>query len=188
MRKARKRIKQRVMDRRIRERALHPATARAEGDSGIITIEAFDESKHSGDEIAVKHRAIRRWEEANGLNTFADITDSQAELKDITASYLERGGQFFVASCPQGGTIGFVGLKLEEGAAELKRLAVIPHFHNQGVGNRLVTLAVSWARQQGCSKIRLATGENERARNIYARLGFRETGRKDGDLIMELEF
>ena len=171
----------------MKERISPPRPSVREEYKDIVSIEAFDADKHSADEIALKHLEIRQWEEATGQNSFADIMDSQVDLRNLKAGYLEGGGQFFVATCSHGETVGFVGLKLDGEAAEMKRLAVIPEFQDQGTGNRLITLAVNWARQQRCSTIRLATSQNEQAKKYYLGRRFRIIGRKGEDLIMELD-
>ena len=51
--------------------------------------------------------------------------DSQIELRNIDKIYIEGGGQFFVASCSHDEIAGFVGLKLDQGIAELRRLATV---------------------------------------------------------------
>ena len=172
----------------MKERVSPLKSASQEEYRDVVAIEAFDAAKHSADEIALRHLEIRQWEEATGQNNFDDIMDSQADLRNLAANYLENGGQFFVATCSHGETVGFIGLKFDGEVAELKRLAVIPDLQDQGIDNRLVALAVNCARQKNCLKIRLVTGRNEQqAQGTYCKYGFREADYGDAGLIMELD-
>ena len=140
----------------------------------MVAIEPFNPERHWGGSLALLHLEIRHWQQTRGKKCFADIMDTQAELRDIETAYIESGGQFFVATCPRGETVGLVGLQKTEDAAILKILDVAPNFRDQGLDDRLLILAVNWSRQQQCSTIRLATGCEENDWTIYRRYGFKK--------------
>lgn len=158
-----------------------------------VEIEPFDLAKHSSAKIAELHLRLRQWQEQAGEADFPDINSSQADLSDIPANYLATGGQFMVASGEAGEIVGFVGLQKvagQGGVGVLKRMAVIPELQGQGIGSRLCRRIVGWAKAAGFWKIRLSTGNRERAMGIYWRLGFRVTGydQNSNDVLMELDF
>ena len=49
-------------------------------------------------EVAALHLEIRRWQEAIGQNRFADIYDSQPDLRDVLGYYVTPGGNFWFAT------------------------------------------------------------------------------------------
>ena len=58
-------------------------------------------------------------------------------------------------------------------------VAVREAYRGRGIGTRLLREAVAWARQRGVDQIRLMAAEqNEGARKLFARAGFRETYRE----------
>jgi GNAT superfamily N-acetyltransferase len=118
------------------------------------------------------------------------LDESREELNKIEASYLQAGGNFFVAEDPATNkVIGHVGIRNEgEGAGILKRMGVLPDYHRHGIGASLVMMALSWTQSQDFSKITLTTGVIENAKPFYERFGFREIGRvlRNRDYVMEL--
>lgn len=164
------------------------AVGRPETDPGY-SISEFDPARHSAAEIARLHLAIRQKQQADGENSYYNITDSQTDLTNIDGYYLHPGGQFLVATGPGGQIAGFVGLKKTDRGGELKRLAVVPDHRRAGLGDRLVGHAVYWATLRGWPQLSLATGYGERAKPIYLRHGFLVVGRNEAsrDFLMELK-
>jgi ribosomal protein S18 acetylase RimI-like enzyme len=128
-----------------------------------------------------------------GTNIFSDIYDTQADLAGLEQNYIVNGGNFFIARTEGGQLKGFVGLRNQgNGQAALKRLAVLPEFEHQGVGKALVSELITWARDNGFSKISLQTGGSEEAKTkIYEKVGFVVTGTvpkeyKSDEWLMEL--
>lgn len=151
---------------------------------------AFNRGRHSGAEVARTHLAIRQWQTETQGVVFSNLYESWEELHVIEASYLEPGGNFFVAEEPASGKIvGHVGIMNGgEGTGVLKRMGVLPEYHRSGVGASLVTTALEWARQSGLTQIALTTGVIENAKPFYEKFGFQEIGRvlRNKDYVMEL--
>ncbi|MEZ4517963.1 MAG: GNAT family N-acetyltransferase [Chloroflexota bacterium] len=61
----------------------------------------------------------------------------------------------------------------DETTAELKRLYLRTTYHGQGIGYRVASQLLAFARQQGYEAVRLSTGHvQQRAIHFYSRLGF----------------
>lgn len=141
----------------------------------MITIAPFRGTRADMFAIADMHLDIRRWQVATTGNVFGDgLYGSQTDLRNIQAHYLARGGNFWTATdTDTGDLVGFVGLRrYPPRQGEVKRFAVDPGRHGQGIGSALVAALVGWARDVGLERLTLATGKLERARGIYERAGF----------------
>jgi len=76
-------------------------------------------------------------------------------------------------------TAGLIVLERHKTHAEIFSVAVDPAFHGQGLGRNLLDFAVAKAREWKLPALRLYTNAKmERNIAIYARYGFRETGRR----------
>ncbi len=97
------------------------------------------------------------------------------ELAAVRSAGLD-GANFFAVD-PSGIPCGIVGIfPVGASAAELTSMWVAPPARGQGVGALLVNAAVEWADSAGCSEVELwVTRGNDRARSLYAGLGFVET-------------
>lgn len=63
------------------------------------------------------------------------------------------------------------------GVPAIESLWVKPEHQSQGIGSRLMDRAEHLARERGCEWVALGVGvENERARRLYERRGYREAG------------
>lgn len=60
-------------------------------------------------------------------------------------------------------------------SAFVNAVYVRPAYRRRGIASRLMNMAVSWARDRGCVRVRLRTSEDGRA--LYSSLGFK-TGRE----------
>lgn len=79
------------------------------------------------------------------------------------------------------GDAGFLLGRAAAGEAELLTLAVAPEARNRGLGLRLVSRFLYQARLRGAAAAFLeVAADNAPARALYARAGFRETGRRRG--------
>ena len=65
----------------------------------------------------------------------------------------------------------------DEQVCVLHTLAVSPRFFRRGCGTRFVQFYEQYAKEHGCTELRIDTNEkNEAARKLYRRLGYREIG------------
>ena len=120
--------------------------------------------------------------------------EAAGELKDIDnvqANYFNAGGMFLVALNGEQ-VIGSGALrKLDDETAELKRMWLLEAYHGQGIGYRLITQLIDFARQQGYIRIRLQTSpEQVRALDFYHKIGFHEVpcyNEDVGEISMEIE-
>lgn len=101
----------------------------------------------------------------------------EAELAEVTAYFLRRldspTDRFWVAA--RGGELlGSVGLARESPeAGRLRLLYVEPQARGLGLGRRLVSTCLDFARESGCKQVVLWTIDVlETARRIYAEAGF----------------
>jgi RimJ/RimL family protein N-acetyltransferase/diadenosine tetraphosphate (Ap4A) HIT family hydrolase len=63
--------------------------------------------------------------------------------------------------------------------AWLGLLLLHPEFRGYGLGGEMISWVLSWARQQGCERVRVAVAEdNQRALDVLNRLGFLSTGER----------
>ncbi len=78
-----------------------------------------------------------------------------------------------------GNISGFVTARCVGGDIEILNFAVGRHARRQGVGARLLSEVLAWAKGERAEKIYLEVrASNEAARKFYERHGFRETGRR----------
>lgn len=79
------------------------------------------------------------------------------------------------------GDAGFLLGRAVAGEAELLTIAVAPEARGRGLGQRLVSRFLYQARLRGAEVAFLEVAEdNPRARALYARAGFAESGRRRG--------
>ncbi|MBB5853824.1 GNAT family N-acetyltransferase [Amycolatopsis umgeniensis] len=89
----------------------------------------------------------------------------RARLTDVPFNVLATPAGMVSATAPEGG------------AVELLSLWVAPAGRGRGVGDALVTAVLEWARSVGAESVRLRVYDhNARARDLYYRHGFSETG------------
>lgn len=112
------------------------------------------------------------------------------DMDDMTSYRLENRGLFLVAT-DAGEVIGSGAIRaIDQNSAELKRLWLLERYHGQGIGYRLVTMLLDFARQMGYRRIQLLTdGKQGRAIQFYRRIGFSEMDCRSEDpedVCMEL--
>jgi GNAT superfamily N-acetyltransferase len=119
------------------------------------------------------------------------------DLDDYQHAYVENRGVFLVLM--SGGRIIGTGALhlLEEGdpgpdVGEIKRVWLLPEYHGQGLGYRMMMALLDAARERGYKKVCLQTSPayQQRAFAFYQRLGFREIpryGDDPDDVGMELD-
>lgn len=113
-----------------------------------------------------------------------DRTEMIARDRAVMAASLAAaspGDEVFVAEDDRGTPLGFIHLisgtdyYSDSVTGHVADLVVEAGAAGQGVGSALLAFAEQWARQHGFAMLTLSViVENERARSLYRRLGFRE--------------
>ncbi|HEX9012179.1 MAG TPA: GNAT family N-acetyltransferase, partial [Anaerolineaceae bacterium] len=113
------------------------------------------------------------------------------DVDDFQRGYVENGGVFLVLR--EGDQIiGTGALRRYDGhTGEIKRVWLLPDYHGQGLGYRLMQALLGVARDYGYTKVRLQTSPSfqPRAFLFYQQLGFIEIpayGDDPDDVGMEL--
>jgi putative acetyltransferase len=108
-----------------------------------------------------------------GLEPDPETTD--ADLQDLDANYLQRGGLFEVIEDEQGNLIGSFGLyPLSETTCELRKMYFIPRARGLGLGKYVLERAIAQARALGFKQIVLETSSKLIAANhLYNKFGFK---------------
>jgi ribosomal protein S18 acetylase RimI-like enzyme len=120
--------------------------------------------------------ARRLFEEyAASLGVSLEFQDFGSELATLPGDYAPPDGRLLVALC-QGRAAGCIALrKLADRMCEMKRLYVRPEFRGAKIGRALAEALTAQACAIGYTRMRLDTLPSmERARAMYASLGFRE--------------
>ena len=127
----------------------------------------------AGENLLEIRRLMKEY--AGSLGVSLDFQDFDAEVASLPGEYGPPNGRLLLAQDGEE-IMGCVALrKLEEGACEMKRLYVRPAFRGAGVGRALAEAVIAEARRMGYRRMRLDTLPGmDRARAMYAELGFRE--------------
>ena len=99
-----------------------------------------------------------------------------ADMDDIQASYIDKGGVFLVMLDGER-LIGTGAIRpMDDGVGEIKRLWFWPEYHGQGLGYRMMMRLLEIARENGYRKVRLQTDPiaSKRGYDLYRGLGFVE--------------
>ena len=106
-----------------------------------------------------------------GLEPDPETTD--ADLQDIEANYLQRGGLFEVIE-DGGNMLGSVGLyPVNKTTCELRKMYFIPSARGLGLGKYILERAIARARALGFKQIVLETSSKLIAANrLYNKFGF----------------
>jgi len=111
------------------------------------------------------------------------------DLRDISATYLDSGGEFLVgfAGVELTGMGGLLRRSPEE--AEIKRMRVHPDFQRRGFGRLILKELEARAQALGYREIRLDTTEEQiAARRLYESAGYRETGRRSRGHFLFIDY
>ncbi|MEC7764191.1 MAG: GNAT family N-acetyltransferase [Pseudomonadota bacterium] len=110
----------------------------------------------------------------------SDAFDHAAD-EDQTRAFLDSPDTVIIGALESGAMIGFASATILRHPDKLPMLfvnevGVNEPWQNQGIGARLMTALIDWARARGCEGIWLATEEdNAPARALYRKLDARET-------------
>jgi putative acetyltransferase len=112
------------------------------------------------------------------------------DMDNVQSNYFEAGGMFLVVLNGEQ-VIGSGALRRLDGkTAELKRMWLLESYHGQGIGYRLITQLIDFARINGYARVRLQTSPQQvRALSFYREVGFYEIpcyNEDVGEISMEM--
>lgn len=158
-------------------------TAICAGQSVAVEIAAYDDRFR--DEIIDLVLHVQNAEYGVGISI-----DEQEDILAIEASYLEPGGNFWVALNEDGAVVGCIGLqKKSDQVAVLKKFFVYADYRGKehGVGSALYEALLRFARQQTLVTLLLDTPSvATRSHSFYRRVGFVEI--ESDDLPIKYEY
>lgn len=104
-----------------------------------------------------------------------DFETSEADLKDIEATYFQAGGMFAVVENAEGEIIGTCAvLPVDKETCKLRKMYLAPKFRGRGLGRRTLEYAIDFAQKRGCKTVVLETADAmKEAVRLYRRAGFR---------------
>jgi GNAT superfamily N-acetyltransferase len=131
----------------------------------------------------VASRALRLRALADSPDAFASTLEREAAFgDDVWRSRLENAATY-VAVDDDGtlsGSVTGIDDRHESGGREVVAMWVAPESRGRGVGEALIGAVVEWARELDAPAIALWVADgNDRARRLYERVGFRDTGQRD---------
>ena len=108
------------------------------------------------------------------LKSDPERTDS--DLSNIQQSYIDKGGTFDVLVDENDNIQGTVGLyRISQTTCEIRKMYLSSSLRGQGLGKKLLTHALSKAKELGYSRIELETASVlKEAIGLYERYGFRQ--------------
>lgn len=80
---------------------------------------------------------------------------------------------------------GYFSMEETEEAIELHELVILPEFQGKGIGSKILKEVLEKAKTKNIPA-RLQVLKENKAADLYLRLGFKETGETDTHILMEL--
>jgi len=110
----------------------------------------------------------------------ADPEQTDADLGDVQASYVGRGGVFLVLTGSDGSLVGCGGLyPVSATEAEIRKMYFLPDARGKGYGRRLLTALIGAARDRGYRRVVLETAAVlKEAIALYRSAGFKPCARE----------
>jgi len=110
------------------------------------------------------------------FNLAPDPDETDADLRDIEATYRKRGGCFDVLMSDAGEIVGTIGLyPVSKTMCELRKMYLDKSIRGHGHGRRLLEHALTRARELGFTRVILETADVLKAALVlYERYGFKE--------------
>jgi [ribosomal protein S18]-alanine N-acetyltransferase len=89
----------------------------------------------------------------------------------------QSGTRHYVLVEDDGAIAGWAGLAAAGGQADVLTIGVRPELQGRGVGSTLLAALLDEAAERGCAEVFLdVRADNERARHLYERRGFKAIG------------
>ena len=106
-----------------------------------------------------------------------EIGGTDADIADIEANYINRGGVFEIVEDADGNLLGTVGLyPLDKDTVELRKMYFDPKLRGRGVGKKMLEKMIEQARARGFKRIYLETANIlKAAAALYEKYGFQPT-------------
>ncbi len=139
------------------------------------------DAKRPGELAPVKLR-VAKPDENQALSDLHGRCFEEVWSADFIARVMERQNNFaLVAVDPQGHEQGFAFVRQTADEAELLSVGVLESARKSGIGARLLAGVTDRVRSAGARYLFLEVAEdNLAARTLYARAGFKQTGRRKG--------
>lgn len=123
-----------------------------------------------------------------------DLAETDKDIADIEAHYIERGGLFELLETADGELLGTVGLyPMDAETVELRKMYLSPKLRGKGIGKQTLERMIERSRELGFKKIYLETASVlKEAVGLYEKFGFtptceKHTPRCDRAFFMNLE-
>jgi putative acetyltransferase len=109
-----------------------------------------------------------------GLTPDPETTD--ADLRDIEANYLQRGGLFEVIEDDEKNLMGSFGIyPIDKQTCELRKMYLVPCARGRGLGKHILERTIERAKEMGFKQMVLETSSKLVAANrLYAQFGFKQ--------------
>ena len=110
-------------------------------------------------------------------NLTPEPNGTDADLSDIEANYIKRGGLFEVLEDAEGNLLGTVGLfPLNAETVELRKMYFAKNLRGRGFGKKTLERMIEKARELGFKRIHLETASVlKEAIGLYEKYGFQPT-------------
>lgn len=109
-----------------------------------------------------------------------NLCRTDADIADIEAAYIKRGGVFELLEDADGNLLGTVGLyPVNNEKIELRKMYFVKNFRGRGYGKQTLQRMIDKAKALGYRQLYLETaGILKEAVGLYKSFGFRETEEK----------
>jgi len=116
----------------------------------------------------------------NEYGLSSDLEGNDADLRDLVASYRDRGGSFRVVVSTEGVIVGCGGLyPIDNREAEIRRMYLLPEARGVGIGRELLEELISVASERRFERVVLETASVlKEAISLYRKRGFEPAARR----------